>query len=122
MKTPKASRIAQRYFDCLVARQPERIPYAPHVELWTPLGPAGLAKPIAGAAAAHAFFGGIAGLIERVEILNVFDDGEWCAFRAHIGLTAPRGAVLHVMDVFRVERDLIAFQENHFDPRPAAAS
>ena len=113
--------VVRLYFEGLAAGDLARIPYAENVELRAPLAPQGLAEPIAGAAAVRAYLGGVLPLIDRVEILNLFQNGEWAAGRAHIRLKQPVGAVLRVMDVFKVVRGRIVFQENHFDPRPVLA-
>jgi hypothetical protein len=109
------------YFEALESGDLSRIPYAEHVQMFAPLGPRGLAEPIIGAAAVRTFLAGVTPIIERVEVLNVFESGDWCAGRARIRLSSPTNAVLSVFDVFRVLDDRIVFQENHYDPRPALA-
>jgi ketosteroid isomerase-like protein len=116
-----ANRIVHTYFDALQSGNVATIPYADDVELWAPLGPDGLAKPIVGAAAVREFLAGVVPVIGGIEVLNVFENEDWCAGRALIELARPQGGVLHVFDVFRIRDGRIAFQENHYDPRPVLA-
>ncbi|MCA1662361.1 MAG: ester cyclase, partial [Novosphingobium sp.] len=58
-------------------------------------------------------------ILGRVQVQNLFTDGEWACGRAFLHLTQPAGAMLRVNDVFRVVDGQIVEQENHYDPRPA---
>jgi limonene-1,2-epoxide hydrolase len=116
-----ANQIVRTYFDALQSGDVATIPYADDVELWAPLGPDGLTKPIVGAAAVREFLAGVVPVIAGVEITNVFENEDWCAGRALIQLAGPQGAALHVFDIFRIRDGRIVFQENHYDPRPALA-
>jgi hypothetical protein len=110
--------IGRIYFESLAKNEVDRIPYAQEVELWAPLGPRGLAEPIRGAATVRDFLQGVTPMIEDIEILNLFTDGEWQAGRALIRMKQPEGALLRVFDFFRVRDGRIVYQENHYDPRP----
>lgn len=111
--------VAQNYFDALRRKDMSGVPYAEEAILWAPLGPDGLDQPIRGREAILAFFDGVLPNIERVEVKNLFAEGEWASGRAFIGLAQPSGAVLRVNDVFRIVDGMIVEQENHYDPRPA---
>ena len=116
---PSTAHIAKSYFAGLQSGDLAQIPYAERVELWTPLAPRGLSEAVLGATAVRAFFAAIVPLIARIEVLNVFENGDWRAGRAHIHLANPERTILHVMDIFHVRDGRIVFQENHFDPRAA---
>ena len=111
--------VAQRYFDGLSRKDMSEVPYAEDAILWAPLGPNGLAEPIRGRDAILAFFAGVFPVLGRVEVKNLFAEGEWACGRAFISLSQPAGAVLRVNDVFRIVDGQIVEQENHYDPRPA---
>lgn len=116
---PTAKTIPEIYFAALESGDLAAVPYADHARLHAPLGPRGLAEPITGADDIRAFLAGIAPIIERIELLNVFENGEWWAGRARIHLSKPENAKLTVFDIFQVRDGAIEFQENHYDPRPA---
>jgi hypothetical protein len=113
-----ANHVAQVYFGSLRDNDLDRIPYDDDVELWAPLGPNGLSEPIVGAESVRGFLGSVTPLIEHIEIVNLFDGGEWQAGRAILRMSAPPNAVLRVFDVFRLRDGKIVYQENHYDPRP----
>lgn len=110
---------AQAYFDALNRKDLSDIPYAEDAILWAPLGPSGLNEPIRGKKAILGFFESVLPALGRVEVQNLFSDGEWACGRAFITLEQPAGAVLRVNDVFRIVDGQIVEQENHYDPRPA---
>ena len=110
---------ARAYFDGLAAKDMSGVPYAEDAKLWAPLGPNGLDRPIEGRAAISAYFENVFPILGRVEIQNLFVDGEWAGGRAFIELSEPAGAKLRVNDVFRIRNGRIIEQENHYDPRPA---
>ncbi|MEO6113284.1 MAG: nuclear transport factor 2 family protein [Sphingomicrobium sp.] len=111
--------VAQTYFDGLSGKDMSAVPYAEDAILWAPLGPDGLDQPIRGRQAIMAFFEGVFPILERVELKNLFAEGDWASGRAFISLSQPHGAVLRVSDVFHVVDGQITEQENHYDPRPA---
>ena len=111
--------IAKAYFDGLDRKNLSNVPYADDAIMWAPLGPDGLKKPIRGKAAIVAFLEGVFPILGKVEVQNLFAEGEWAGGRAFIHLTQPAGAMLRVNDVFRVADGKIVEQENHYDPRPA---
>lgn len=96
------------------------VPYAEDAILWAPLGPDGLDRPIECREAITAYFENVFPILGRVDIQNLFSDGEWAAGRAFIELTEPAGAKLRVNDVFRIRNGRIIEQENHYDPAPGA--
>jgi limonene-1,2-epoxide hydrolase len=109
--------IPRIYFEALAANDLARVPYHEQVELWAPLGPNGLARPITGAEDVRSYLAGVTPLIEEVEILNLFENGEWQAGRAFLRMSHPKNALLRVFDVFKVQDGRIIYQENHYDPR-----
>jgi ketosteroid isomerase-like protein len=110
---------ARAYFDGLAAKDMSGVPYAEDAILWAPLGPDGLDTPIKGREAILSYFENVFPILGRVEIQNLFSNGEWACGRAFIELTQPAGAKLRVNDVFRISDGRIVEQENHYDPRPA---
>ena len=114
-----AKQVAKDYFEALARGDMSGVDYAEDAVLHTPLGPNGPGQPIRGRQAILAFFDGVLPNIERVEVKNLFAEGEWADGRAFISLRQPTGAVLRVNDVFHVVEGSIVEQENHFDPRPA---
>lgn len=111
--------IARAYFDGLHRKDLSKVPYAEDAVMWAPLGPDGLEEPIRGREAIIRYLESVFPILGSVEIKNLFADGEWASGRAFIHLTEPRGAMLRVNDVFRIQDGKIVEQENHYDPRPA---
>jgi hypothetical protein len=109
--------IASIYFEALRTNEVSAIPYHEDVELWAPLGPDGLNRPIVGIDSVRAFLEGITPSIDDVSVLNLFENGDWQAGRAIITMANPSGAILRVFDVFHVKDGKVVQQENHYDPR-----
>lgn len=114
MSTPfeaKALEIATLYFDALRDGRVDRVPWADHVVLHTPLRD----EPLTGREAVESFFRPMTGNLGEIRLDAVYlpaeENGCFVA-EAHVG-------PLHVMDKFVVAGDQIQTQINVFDPRPA---
>ncbi len=117
-REPRA--IAQPYFDGLAKKNLKGVPWADNATLRAPLNPNGGAEvPIVDKANILAFLNPPLPGLGKVALIRHFVEGNWVCTRADIGLAGIPSAKVRVIDSFRIEKDRIAEQENHYDPRPA---
>jgi hypothetical protein len=113
---------ADAYFDALVSRDFDAIPYADDVILRAPLAPGGSANPLTGRETLRTvWWQPMMPALENaaVNVIDYYVNADATAICVAAEITLPVAkATLRVADRFRVDANgCITEQENHFDPR-----
>jgi len=114
--------IADTYFSGLAQGDVSQVPYDENVLFRTPLAAGGSEVPLVGRSALLEFFAGIYAALGEVQVIDYFFNDELTSICVRADVALKDGKVLRVADIFRISADgKVTEQENHYDPRPAAA-
>ena len=114
--------IADAYFGGLTQGDVSHVPYDENVLFRTPLAAGGSDVPLRSRSALLDFFAGIYPALGEVQVIDYFFNDALTSICVRADVALKTGKVLRVADVFRISADgKVIEQENHYDPRPAAA-
>jgi len=102
--------IIKRHIAALEARELDALPIAENISFENPVSGAG-----SGAESFRAFLSGFLSAIEKTRVHRFVSDGEYVV--AHWEIDSVFG-IIPILEIFRVEDELIVESKAFFDPRP----